>query len=123
MPSSKSTTNGPQMPAVDLEAIAEVNRKSVQAMAEMNRRMFRAMLSVQSEVLDFTQRRLAEDAAVARELAACKEPEDAVRIVQGFQARAFEDFTREAGEIMRLSAAVASKPTDDEASDADSAAD
>ncbi len=122
MPSSTSKTNGGPMPTVDLDAIAEVNRKSVQAMAEMNRRMFRAMLSAQSEMLHFTQRRLAEDAAAARKLAECREPEDAIRIVQGFQARAFEDFTRSASEIMRLSSAAArSDQSDSAGSDADAA--
>ena len=106
MPSHKTTPNNFRMPAVDLEAIADLNRRSVHAMTEMNRRMFHAMLTVQSELLSFTQRRLAEDAATTRRLAACEEPEDAVKIVQGFQARAFEDFAQEAGQLMRLSASV-----------------
>ncbi len=108
MPSPKTKADNLAKPNVDIEAIAEGNRQSVHAMAEMNQRMYRAMLSVQSEILDFTQRRLAEDVATARKLAECKEPQTAVKIVHGFQVKALEDYTREASELMRLGAAATS---------------
>ena len=117
MPSRRPKPEDFSMPGVDIEALADFNRRSVHAMTEMNRRMFHAMLTVQSEILSFTQRRLAEDAATARMLANCEEPEDAVKIVQGFQAKAFEDFSREAGELMRLSAAVTTEMVKDAQSD------
>lgn len=120
MPSRKTNPDGAARPAVDLQAFAEVNRRSVHAMTEMNRRMFRAMLDVQSEILDFTQRRLTEDVAAARMLAGCKEPETAVKIVQGFQARAMEDFAKEAGELMRIGASVAMSPAADTSAESDS---
>lgn len=106
MPPLRPTPDQLSVPRVDLKELADFNRRSVHAMAEMNRRMFHAMLTVQSEVLSFTQRRLAEDVATMRTLAACDEKEEAIRIVQDFQARAIEDFSREASELVRLGAEV-----------------
>lgn len=106
MPARK-TTDSAAAPAADLKAIAAVNRRSVIAMAEMNKRLFRAMVSVQSEMLDFGQKRFARDMEAACELADCRRPEAALRVVQTFQTRAFEDYSREAGELMRLGAAAA----------------
>jgi hypothetical protein len=124
MPSSRTTLDATPPRAVDLEAIANVNRRSALAMAEMNRRMFRAMLNVQSEILEFTHRRLAEDVAAARMLADCRQAESAVKLVQAFHVKAMEDYAREAGELMRIGVVAASDLARDAAVDlADAATD
>ena len=106
MPSPKAPADGVAHPSIDLEAIASVNRRSFHAMTEMNRSLYRNMVSVHSEILEFTQRRLAEDVAAARQLAACNRPDAAMQIIHGYQARAFEDFSHEAGALMRLGASA-----------------
>ena len=85
------TTNGradngfpPMMLPFGLEALMEMNRPALSAMAEVNGKVYENLATLNKSWVAFVNRRLKEDFAMPKQLAACKTVQDMYSVYADF---------------------------------------
>ena len=73
--------------------------------------------SIHREWLHFVDKRLKEDAAFGQSLAACKAPDDIMRVYTSFYHTAFEHYQKEFSALAHLGASLATEAIEEAKSD------
>lgn len=95
-------TSGETEP-VDVFARAVEAQQTLTAMVwHFNATVLSEATALNGELMDFAQRRLKEDVAVAAELGRCGTVEKAMETLASFQQQALEDYTSEAAKLAAL---------------------
>lgn len=87
----------PTLPAFDLEPLIAANQRGLKAAAEAQEHMLHRMAKVSDELFRFVDRRLERDRETAKELGACKSPQDAAKVCGKFFETAVKEYSQEMG--------------------------
>lgn len=90
-----------------INELLAINQRSINAMTQLNAQIPQIMMSVHSELLDFTNRRLTADIEVAQKLTRGGNLGDAVEAVCGFQRQVVADYADEAREVVKIVTSMA----------------
>jgi hypothetical protein len=111
---AEKTTNGrtdngfpPMMLPFGLEALMEINRPALAAMAEVNGKVYENIATMNKNWVAFVNRRLKEDFAMPKQLAACKTVQEMYGVYSDFFQTAINDYQSEFEQISKLSKAMA----------------
>ena len=109
-----TTTNGradPGFPATlfpfGFEAFMELNRPALQAMAQMNVRVYDGIATWNKNWVAFLNRRLKEDFAMPKQLAACKTVQDMYGVYAEFFQNACSQYQSEFEQMSKLGKSLA----------------
>jgi len=109
-----TTTNGradPALPATlfpfGFEAFMELNRPALQAMAQMNVRVYDGIATWNKNWVAFLNRRLKEDFAMPKQLAACKTVQDMYGVYAEFFQNACVQYQSEFEQMTKLGKSLA----------------
>ena len=109
-----TTTNGradPGFPATlfpfGFEAFMELNRPALQAMAQMNVRVYDGIATWNKNWVAFLNRRLKEDFAMPKQLAACKTVQDMYGVYAEFFQNACVQYQSEFEQMTKLGKSLA----------------
>lgn len=86
----------------DLDRVADASQKSLLAFAHLHTRLLRNALEVNAEILDFARKRITEDIRTNDRLCSCDNVTDAMEVMSGFYQKAFEEYTEEANNLVRI---------------------
>ena len=84
---------------LDLEPMLAANQRNVQAMAEAQTHLIQRFSKMNAEMFNFINRRLERDRAAAREMATCKNAQEAAEGYASFAETAMKDYSEEFGVI------------------------
>jgi hypothetical protein len=90
------------VPPFDAARMIETNQRAMRAALEAQNHGFQHMARIGTSVLDFVQRRLQHDAALAQRLGSVKAPQDAYAACHDFVDTAIEDYSAEFSELATL---------------------
>jgi hypothetical protein len=109
-----TTTNGRAEPALPttvfpfgFEAFMELNRPALQAMAQMNVRVYDGIATWNKNWVAFLNRRLKEDFAMPKQLAACKTVQDMYGVYAEFFQNACMQYQSEFEQLTKLGKSLA----------------
>ena len=89
-------------PPFDAARMIETNQRAMRAACEAQNHGFQHMARIGTSVLDFVQRRLQHDAALAQRLGSVKAPQDAYSACHDFVDTAIEEYSAEFSELATL---------------------
>ncbi|MEM9012534.1 MAG: phasin family protein [Pseudomonadota bacterium] len=98
---AKASTDTPRfdaiaaLPGFDIEPLIAANQRGLKAAAEAQEHMLRRIAKMHEELFRFADRRLQHDRSTARELAACKSPQDAAAVCGKFFESAMKQYSEE----------------------------
>ena len=111
---AEKTTNGradngfhPMMLPFGLETLMEINRPALAAMAEVNGKVYENIATMNRNWVAFVNRRLKEDLAMPKQLAACKTVQDMYSVYADFVQTAVADYQSEFEQMSKLGKAMA----------------
>ena len=108
------TTNGraetgfpPMMLPFSFEALMEFNRPALAAMAQMNGKVYDGIATLNKNWAAFVNRRLKEDLAMPKQLAACKTVQEMYGVYSEFFQNAYADYQSEFEQMTKLGKTLA----------------
>lgn len=111
---AEKTTNGraengfpPMMLPFGLETLMEMNRPTLAAMAEVNGKVYENIATMNKNWVAFVNRRLKEDFAMPKQLAACKTVQEMYSVYADFFQTALTDYQSEFEQMSKLGKAMA----------------
>lgn len=111
-PSPKTPSTGMEetlgaMPGLfPMDRLLNGNGHGLQAWTEMNKTLLDRLGAWQAETTRFVAKRLEEDLASQRELAACRTPTEAMEVCGAFTRRAVQDYMEEAAKVGDIASAI-----------------
>ena len=97
----------PMMVPFGLEALMEVNRPALSVMAQMNGKVYENIATMNKNWVAFINRRLKEDFAMPKQLAACKTVQEMYGVYADFFQTAVADYQSEFEQMSKLGKALA----------------
>jgi hypothetical protein len=97
----------PMMVPFGLEALMELNRPALAAMAQMNGKVYDNIAAINRNWVNFLNRRLKEDMAMPKHLAACKTVQDMYSVYADFFQTACADYQSEFEQMTKLGKSLA----------------
>lgn len=82
-----------------IDRLINDNGQSLEAWTQMSKMLMDRLAAWQTETTRFVAKRLEEDLASQRELAACRSPSEAVEICSAYTRRAMQDYVEEVGRV------------------------
>jgi len=114
----EKTTNGradngfpPMMLPFGLEALMEMNRPALAAMADVNGKVYENLATMNKKWVEFVNRRLKEDFAMPKQLAACKSVQEMYGVYADFFQTAVTDYQSEFEQMSKLGKSIADDAT------------
>ncbi len=114
----EKTTNGradngfpPMMLPFGLEALMEMNRPALAAMADVNGKVYENLATMNKNWVEFVNRRLKEDFAMPKQLAACKTVQEMYGVYADFFQTAVTDYQSEFEQLSKLGKSMAEDAT------------
>ncbi|MBX9589197.1 MAG: phasin family protein [Hyphomonadaceae bacterium] len=111
---AEKTTNGradngfpPMMLPFGLEALMEMNRPALSAMADVNGKVYENIATMNKNWVAFVNRRLKEDFAMPKQLAACKTVQEMYGVYTDFFQTAVTDYQSEFEQLSKLGKTMA----------------
>jgi hypothetical protein len=111
---AEKTTNGraengfpPMMLPFGLETLMEINRPALAAMAEVNGKVYENIATMNKNWVAFVNRRLKEDFAMPKQLAACKTVQEMYSVYADFFHTAVADYQSEFEQMSKLGKVIA----------------
>jgi hypothetical protein len=111
---AEKTTNGraengfpPMLLPFGLETLMEINRPALTAMAEVNGKVYENIATMNKNWVAFVNRRLKEDFAMPKQLAACKTVQEMYSVYADFFQTAITDYQSEFEQMSKLGKAIA----------------
>jgi len=107
------STNGraefgfPPMLPFSFEAFMELNRPALTAMAQMNGKVYDGLATLNKNWVAFVNRRLKEDLAMPKQLAACKSVQDMYGVYTEFFQNAYADYQAEFEQMTKIGKSLA----------------
>jgi hypothetical protein len=109
----ENTSNGraespfPPMMPMSFEALMEMHRPALTAMAQMNGKVYDGLATMNRNWAAFVNRRLKEDMAMPKQLAACKTVQDMYGVYAGFFQTAMAHYQAEFEQMTKLGKSLA----------------
>lgn len=97
----------PMMLPFGLEALMEFNRPALNAMAQMNGKVYENIAAMNKTWTAFVNRRLKEDLAMPKQLAACKTVQEMYGVYTEFMQTAYADYQSEFEQMTKLGKSLA----------------
>ena len=101
----------PMMMPFGLEALMDMNRPALTAMVQMNGKVYENLATMNSSWVAFVNRRLKEDFAMPKQLAACKSVQDMYSVYSDFLQTAVNDYQQSFEQISKLGKSMAEETT------------
>jgi hypothetical protein len=92
---------------IGFEALMELNRPALTAMAEMNGKVYDGLAAMNKQWVSFINRRLKEELAMPRQIAACKTVQDLYSVYADFFQTAYADYQSEFEQLTKLGKSLA----------------
>jgi hypothetical protein len=97
----------PMMLPFNFDSLMELNRPALNAMAQMNGKVYDGIASLNRSWIAFVNRRLKEDLAMPKQLAACKTVQDMYSVYAEFFQTACADYQSEFEHMTKLGKSLA----------------
>ena len=97
----------PMMLPFGLEALMEINKPALNAMAQMNGKVYENIAAMNKNWAAFVNRRLKEDFAMPKQLAACKTVQEMYGVYTDFVQTAYADYQAEFEQMTKLGKSLA----------------